>query len=60
MYRAQKRIPGSGTALLLCVLLTAVVVKQGFLQSPGWYWGLAITLPALLAVVLLRKRSHRL
>jgi hypothetical protein len=47
----KKRDPASGLIILVLVLVSAIVMKEGFVSNAKWYWVLILTLPLLLLTI---------
>ena len=61
MIRNQKNVPASGVIILILVLVSALALKGGYMNSEKWYWVLILTLPLLLLAILnIRQNKHAL
>lgn len=56
MQESQKKISAGGSLILCIVILNVVIVKHAFVSQADWYALLVLTVPALLASILILKR----
>ncbi len=61
MSRNQQPVSASGIIILMLVFINAIVVKSAYIDNPGYYWALLITLPLLvLAIYNVTQKKHSL
>jgi hypothetical protein len=56
MRRNQQKISAGGATLFWCVLLNAIVLEQGLVANPNWYWLLLFSIPHLLGCLVAFSR----
>ena len=57
MHRNHKEISGSGSIIMLFLLLNAIVLEQGLVSGTSWYRLLMITVPLLLVSIIANRRK---
>lgn len=56
----QQKISVSGAIVLLLALLNSIVLEQGLVAHPKWYWLLCITVPLfLISLILFRRKAFK-
>jgi hypothetical protein len=56
MQRNHRKISVANIVILLLVLLNAIVLQQGLVSHPGWYYLLYVTVPLLMVCILARRK----
>lgn len=60
MSRDHKRVPASGSIILIIVLLTGIVLKEAYINNVSYYWLLVLLLPLLLfAIYNIKQKKTR-
>jgi hypothetical protein len=57
MQRDQQNISAGGPLVAFLVLLTAIVLREGFTTNVKWYWVLAFTMPMLVSAIITSYRK---
>ena len=57
MQRDQQKISAGGPLVAFLVLLTAIVLREGFTTNVKWYWVLAFTMPMLVSAIITSYRK---
>jgi hypothetical protein len=57
MQRNQQNISAGGPLVAFLVLLTAIVLREGFTTNVKWYWVLAFTMPMLVSAIITSYRK---
>ena len=47
MHRKQKNVSAGMSFVVMLILLSAIALEQGMIESPKWYYVLWVTLPML-------------
>ena len=50
--RDSKPVSIKNMIIFIAVLLNVIVLRNGFINSDKWYWGLLITVPLLVIVII--------
>jgi hypothetical protein len=56
MHRNQK-ISSGGVISALQIFLNAIIIREGFVSNPQWYWLLIITIPVLIISIMLMPKA---
>ena len=60
MVGKKKSVSANGIIIFLLVLLSVVVVREGYATNEKWYWVLIVILPLLLVSILnLRQKGDQ-
>jgi hypothetical protein len=51
MSYTEKNTSVNKTLIVLLVVASAIFIKMGYILDGHWYWGLLLTIPVLLIVV---------
>jgi hypothetical protein len=58
MRRNPEKISAGGAAMLWLGILNAIVLEQGWVSNPNWYWLLIFTIPLLFfSIAAFRRRK---
>lgn len=49
----------TGLIVLIAVIINAIVLRNGFIISAEWYWGLCFTIPVLAMALFDLKNSNK-
>ncbi|HUP13005.1 MAG TPA: hypothetical protein VM187_12350 [Niastella sp.] len=57
MHRKQKDVSAGMSFAVMLILLTAIALEQGLIESPKWYYVLWVTIPMLAIYAWLFRKS---
>ena len=57
MYQNGKKISADGVLVLWLVILNTIILKQGFIAHPKWYFLLMLTIPLMLISLFVFRRK---
>ena len=55
MKHRERKASVTETIITILVVMSAAIMETAFIGHDNWYWGLLITLPLLIAVVIISR-----